>query len=106
MFVNQSVFAHEELEYEFSESDFPSHFPEKTEMTHHCANDLASSIVTSKQKRNLSSLYTEDAKPIHLGPENDVVGKNSDSVCEAVFSDCNLSKEAEAIHLPSGEKHT
>ena len=66
MFVNQSVFAYEELEYEFSESDFPSHFPEDKEMTRVCGDDLVSGIGTSRQKRCLSSLYTGNAKQFML----------------------------------------
>ena len=108
VFVNQSVFAHEELEYEFSESDFPSHFPENKEMTRVCADDLVSGIVTSRQKRCLSSLYTGKAKAIHVGSENSTVGKVSDSGRQAVLMDCNLSKQAEGafngINLPGSRQ--
>ena len=51
-------------------------------------------LLISRQKRCLSSLYTGNAKQSHGGSEDSIVGKVSDSGCQAVLMDC-LSKQAE-----------
>ena len=81
MFVNQSVLAYEGMSMSQHESDFPSHFPEDKEMTRVCGDDVVSGIVTSRQKRCLSSIYTGNAKQSHGGGfEDSTVGKVSDSI--------------------------